>query len=156
MILFLLRRFVGFAATLFLAALVIFWLLDLLPGDPAQFMLGINATPESVAQLRTQMGLDVPAVQRFFGWILGMLQGDFGISYTQKAPVAELIWGRLGVTLPLALFAMVISMAIGLPLGIAAARMRGKAPDTGIMVLASSAWRSPTSGSACCSRCCLR
>jgi len=136
MILFLLRRMLGFAATLFLAALVIFWLLDLLPGDPAQFMLGINATPESVARLRTQMGLDVPAVQRFFGWILGMLQGDFGVSYTQKAPVAELIWGRLGVTLPLALFAMVISMAVGLPLGIAAARMRGKAPDTGIMVLA--------------------
>ena len=136
MILFLLRRMLGFAATLFVAALVIFWLLDLLPGDPAQFMLGINATPESVARLRTQMGLDVPAVQRFFRWILGMLQGDFGVSYTQKASVAELIWGRLGVTLPLALFAMVISMAIGLPLGIAAARMRGKAPDTGIMVLA--------------------
>lgn len=136
MILFALRRFVGFAVTLFVAAAVIFWLLDLLPGDPAQFLLGVNATPTAVADLRAQMGLDIPAVQRFFGWVGGMLTGDFGTSYTQRAPVAELIGERLGVTLPLALAAMVISMAIGLPLGIVAARRRGKALDTIIMVLA--------------------
>jgi peptide/nickel transport system permease protein len=136
MILFALRRFLGFAVTLLLAAIVIFWLLDLLPGDPAQFILGINATPESVARLRAQMGLDAPAYQRFIDWVLGMLRGDFGTSYTQRAPVAELIWGRLGVTLPLSVFAMVISMAVGLPLGILAARRRGKALDTIIMVTA--------------------
>lgn len=136
MILFALRRFLGFAVTLLVAALVIFWLLDLLPGDPAQFILGINATPDSVARLRQQMGLDVPAPERFVGWIWGMLQGDFGMSYTQRAPVGELIWGRLGVTLPLAMLAMVISMAVGLPLGILAARRRGKALDTIIMVTA--------------------
>ena len=136
MILFLLKRLLGFAVTLLVAAAVIFYLLDLLPGDPAQFILGINANPESVARLRTQLGLDVPALQRFFGWIGGMLRGDFGISYTQNAPVAALIWERLAVTLPLAAFAMVISMLVGLPLGILAARMRGKAPDTGIMLLA--------------------
>jgi peptide/nickel transport system permease protein len=136
MILFTLRRFIGFAMTLLLAAIVIFWLLDLLPGDPAQFILGINATPESVARLRVQMGLDAPAYQRFIDWILGMLRGDFGTSYTQRAPVAELIQGRLGVTLPLSVFAMVISMVVGLPLGILAARRRGKALDTIIMVTA--------------------
>ena len=136
MILFVLRRFLGFAITLFVAALVIFWLLDLLPGDPAQFILGINATPESVARLRLQMGLEAPAHERFLGWIWGMLHGDFGMSYTQRAPVAKLIWDRLGVTMPLAIFAMVISMLVGLPLGILAARRRGKALDTGIMVLA--------------------
>jgi peptide/nickel transport system permease protein len=136
MILFALRRFLGFAVTLLVAAIVIFWLLDLLPGDPAQFILGINATPESVASLRAQMGLDAPAHQRFIDWVLGMLRGDFGTSYTQRAPVAELIWGRLGVTLPLSVFAMVISMAVGLPLGILAARRRGKALDTIIMVAA--------------------
>ena len=134
MILFLLRRFLGFVATLLVAALVIFWLLDLLPGDPAQFTLGINATPESVARLRMQMGLDAPAHERFLGWIWGMLQGDFGMSYTQRAPVAELIWGRLGVTLPLSVLAMIISMVVGLPLGILAARRRGKALDTIVMV----------------------
>jgi len=136
MILFTLRRLLGFAVTLLMAAAVIFYLLDLLPGDPAQFVLGINANPESLARLRAQMGLDVPAHQRFFGWIWGMLHGDFGMSYTQSAPVAQLIWNRLAVTLPLAVFAMIISMAVGLPLGIFAARMRGKAPDTGIMVVA--------------------
>jgi len=81
------------------------------------------------------MGLDAPAHERFLGWVWGMLQGDFGMSYTQRAPVGELIWGRLGVTLPLSVFAMVISL-IGLPLGILAARRRGKALDTVIMVLA--------------------
>lgn len=136
MILFALRRFLGFAVTLLVAALVIFWLLDLLPGDPAQFILGINATPDAVARLRAQMGLDVPAHERFLGWIWGMLQGDFGMSYTQRAPVAELIWGRLGVTLPLSIMAMVISVVVGLPLGIMAARRRGKPLDTMVMVLA--------------------
>src|SRR5690606_24427172 len=104
--------------------------------SPAQFILGLNATLESVARLRVQMGLDVPAPQRFAGWIWGMLQGDFGMSYTQRAPVAQLIWDRLGVTVPLSLFAMLISMVVGLPLGILAARRRGKALDTAIMVLA--------------------
>lgn len=136
MILFAFRRFVGFAVTLLLAALVIFYLLDLLPGDPAQFILGINATPESVARLRMQMGLDAPAHERFVAWIWGMLHGDFGMSYTQRAPVAQLIWDRLGVTLPLSVFAMIISIVVGLPLGIFAARQRGKALDTGIMVVA--------------------
>ena len=136
MIAFALRRFVGFAVTLLVAALVIFVLLDLLPGDPAQFILGLNATPESVANLRLQMGLDAPAPQRFLGWIWGMLRGDFGMSYTQSAPVAQLIWDRLGVTIPLSLFAMALSMLVGLPLGIVAARRRGKALDTIIMVVA--------------------
>jgi peptide/nickel transport system permease protein len=136
MSLFLLRRFLGFAATLFVAALIIFLLLDLLPGDPARFILGINATPEAVAALRVQMGLDAPAHERFLGWILGMLGGDFGLSTTQGLPVAALIGDRMAVTLPLSIFAMVVSVAIGLPIGILAAMRRGKATDTALMVLA--------------------
>jgi len=136
MTLFILKRLLGFAVTLLVAAAVIFYLLDLLPGDSAQFILGINASPEAVTKLRGQLGLDAPAYQRFIGWIGGMLHGDFGISYTQNAPVAQLIAERLVVTLPLAVFAMIISMLVGLPLGIFAARMRGRAPDTGIMLLA--------------------
>ena len=136
MIAFVLRRVLGYAATLLIAALVIFWLLDLLPGDPAQFILGINATPEAVERLRGQLGLDLPAPQRFFDWVTGMLRGDFGVSYTQRADVAGLIWERLGVTVPLTLIAMVLSVLVGLPLGIFAARQRGKALDTALMVLA--------------------
>jgi peptide/nickel transport system permease protein len=136
MTLFLLRRFLGFAVTLFVAALIIFLLLDLLPGDPARFILGINATPEAVAALRAQMGLDAPAHERFLGWVLGMLGGDFGLSTTQGLPVAALIGERMVVTLPLSLIAMVVSVAVGLPVGILAAMHRGKATDTALMVLA--------------------
>jgi peptide/nickel transport system permease protein len=136
MTLFILRRLAGFAVTLFVAAAVIFFLLDLLPGDPARFILGINASAEAVANLRAQMGLDAPAFTRFFGWVGGMLTGDFGMSFTQRAPVAALIGDRLWVSLPLALMAMVLSVAVGLPLGIAAARRRGSIVDTGLMVLA--------------------
>ena len=131
-----LRRLIGFAVTLLLAAAVIFLLLDLLPGDPARFILGINASAEAVAALRTQLGLDAPAHERFLGWVWGMLHGDFGVSVTQRAPVAALIAERLAVTLPLTLIAMAISMAVGLPIGILAARRRGKATDTALMVLA--------------------
>ena len=131
-----LRRFAGFVATLLVAALIIFLLLDLLPGDPARFILGINATPEAVAALRVQLGLDAPAHERFLRWVLGMLGGDFGLSTTQHLPVADLIADRMAVTLPLALVAMVVSVAVGLPIGILAAMRRGKATDTALMVLA--------------------
>ncbi|WIY53401.1 ABC transporter permease [Devosia sp. YIM 151766] len=136
MILHLLRRLLGFVATLFIAALVIFVLLDLLPGDPARFILGINASEASVAALRAQMGLDAPAHERFLAWIFGMLQGDFGMSATQRVAISRLIADRMAVTLPLTALAMALSMGIGLPLGIVAAMRRGKATDTGLMVLA--------------------
>jgi peptide/nickel transport system permease protein len=134
--LYVLRRFLGFAVTLLIAALIIFLLLDLLPGDPARFILGINATPEAVAALRVQMGLDAPAHERFLGWVLGMLSGDFGLSHTQRLPVSALIAERMAVTLPLSLFAMVVSVAVGLPIGILAAMRRGRPTDTALMVLA--------------------
>lgn len=136
MTLFLLRRILGFAATLLVAALIIFLLLDLLPGDPARYILGINASPEAVAALRVQMGLDAPAHERFLNWIFGMMRGDFGLSHTQRLPVADLIGQRMAVTLPLTLLAMVVSVTIGLPIGILAAMRRGKATDTVLMVLA--------------------
>lgn len=136
MTLYLLRRTAGFVVTLFIGAVVIFALMDLLPGDPARFILGINASPEAVAALRAQMGLNDPAIVRFGDWIFGMLRGDFGMSQTQKVPVASLIAERMLVTLPLTLFAMVLSIVVGLPLGIIAGRHRGKPLDTALMVLA--------------------
>lgn len=136
MIRFALIKFLGLAATLLVAAAITFAALDILPGDPARFILGINATPDAVAALREQLGLDAPPLQRFFGWIGGMFVGDFGQSYTQGQPVGSLIWGRLGVTIPLTLFAMILSAGIGLPIGILAARKRGSFADTGLMVLA--------------------
>ena len=136
MIAFLARRLAGLALTLLVAAGLIFALLDLLPGDPARFILGVNARPDTVAALRSQMGLDLPALERCGLWITGMLRGDFGQSYTQGAPVAALIAERLWVTVPLTALAMLLSMALGLPLGIFAARRRGSPADTALMVLA--------------------
>ncbi|MBE7733946.1 ABC transporter permease [Devosia faecipullorum] len=136
MIVYLLRRLLTFAVTLFIAALVIFVLLDLLPGDPARFVLGINASEASIAAMRIQMGLDAPAHERFFGWIGGMMQGDFGISATQRVAISKLVAERMAVTLPLTIMAMILSMLVGLPLGIVAAMRRGKPTDTGIMILA--------------------
>ena len=78
MMAFVLRRLGGFALTLLLAAAAIFFLLDLLPGDPARFILGINASAVSVANLRSQLGSDAPAIKRFDGWLGVMLRGVFG------------------------------------------------------------------------------
>lgn len=136
MILLVLRRLVGFVLTLLVCAGLVFWLLDQLPGDPARFILGVNASPETLAALRAQMGLDLPAGQRFLDWLVGMTRGDLGQSYTQSAPVWALIADRLWVTLPLSIFAMLLSMLVGLPLGILAARRRGSWLDSTLMVLA--------------------
>lgn len=130
------RRIAGFAVTLFAAALAIFFLLDILPGDPARFILGVNASADTVNNLREQMGLNLPAWQRFWIWASGLVQGDFGISHTQGTSVAGLIGERLLVSVPLAFLAMFISVLIGLPAGIFAARHRGKSADTIVMVLA--------------------
>lgn len=129
-----LGRFVEFVATLFGAAVVIFVVLEILPGDPAAVILGLSATPESLAALHHDLGLDRSAVVRFFAWIFDLLHGDFGESYTYRVPVAGLVAERLGVTLPLAGAAIVVSTAIGLPLGLFAAARAGRWFDTVTMV----------------------
>ncbi len=136
MLVFFIRRLIGFALTLFVAALAIFLLLDILPGDPARFILGINADEQSVNVLREQMGLNLPLWQRFFNWISSLLVGDFGLSFSQNLPVLDLIIERVFVSFPLAIFAMLISVFIGLPIGIIAAMRHGKASDSVLMTLA--------------------
>ena len=122
MISILLRRIASLIVTLLVVSLLIFTVMNLLPGDPAAIMLGTSATPETLAALRTQMGLDEPLIVRYLAWLAGVLQGDLGQSYTYGVPVAGLIVERLAVTLPLALMAIVMSVAIAVPLGVAAAR----------------------------------
>ena len=126
-------RALSLGATLVIASLLIFAVIEVLPGDPAAFMLGINAAPEAVAALRAQMGLDDGLVARYFAWVGGMLTGDFGTSYTYRVPVAELIGDRVWVSLPLALYALALSTLIAFPVGILAAMRRGRAADYGIM-----------------------
>ena len=101
MLSYILSRLVALALSLVVASLVIFVMIELVPGDPASFMLGLNAAPDTVAALRAELGLGGSPVERYLRWVGGMLQGDFGTSYTYRAPVAELVTARLAVSLPL-------------------------------------------------------
>ncbi|MFN3520718.1 MAG: ABC transporter substrate-binding protein [Phenylobacterium sp.] len=126
-------RLVSLALTFLAATVVVFALIQIVPGDPAAFMMGLNANPEAVAALRAQMGLDAPAPERYLTWIAGLAHGDFGASYTYRVPVAQLIAERMAVSLPLALLALAISLAVALPIGVFAASRRGKASDALVM-----------------------
>jgi peptide/nickel transport system permease protein len=125
MLSFVARRLVSLVVTLLAAALVVFVVLEVLPGDPAAVMLGVQATPETLAALRAEYGLDRPVVVRFASWVAGFVTGDLGVSYTYRVPVADLIVERLAITVPLAVIAIVLSTAIALPLGVFAASRHG-------------------------------
>ncbi|PZU57183.1 MAG: ABC transporter substrate-binding protein [Sphingobium sp.] len=116
-------------ATFMVATVVIFALVQVVPGDPAAFMMGMNASPEAVAALHAQLGLEGAAPARYLAWLGGLAHGDFGISYTYRVPVAGLIAERLAVSLPLALMATALSILIGVPAGYLAARKRGGLAD---------------------------
>ena len=127
------KRFLIALATLIVASMVVFAVLEILPGDPAQLMLGMNASPDAVEALREQMGLNQPVVLRYLAWIGGLAVGDFGRSFTYSSPVIELIAERAIVSVPLALMSLALSTAIAIPVGLYAAARRGRASDTAMM-----------------------
>ena len=127
------RRIVTLFFTLVIASLVIFVSLEIIPGDPASYMLGINAQEDTLKALRQELGLDKPKLERYLVWVKGMLIGDFGVSYTYRAPVIEMVSDRLWVSLPLAVYALILSTFISLPVGIYAAANRGKFSDLSVM-----------------------
>ncbi len=135
MILFVLRRLFALVLTLLATAAVAFFLLEVIPGDPALDMLGTEVRPDTLAALRLQLGLDRPMWLRFVEWIAGFFTGDLGMSYRYRVPVSELIADPLRITLPLGLFAILITIAIALPVGALAARYRGKALEVGVTLL---------------------
>jgi len=128
-----LTRLASLAAGLAVASVVVFLLLEVVPGDPAAYMLGLNATPEAVDALRSELGLDAPPAARYLAWVTGMLHGDFGISYAYRTPVSCMIADRLAVSLPLALYALLLSTLIAFPVGLLAASRRGTPTDATIM-----------------------
>ncbi len=130
---YILRQTLSLILSLIVASLVIFAMIEVIPGDPASFMLGLNARPETIAALRDQMGLNDPLPLRYLHWIGGMLRGDFGTSYTYKVPVADLVAARIGVSLPLAVYALALSTLIALPVGLLAAARRGRPADLAVM-----------------------
>ena len=129
--------------TLFAVSLIIFLGVSLLPGDAAQAMLGQSATPETVAALRVQMGLDQPGYIRYFSWLGGILQGDFGVSISNNREIADLLGGRFANTLFLALMAAIISIPIALTLGVLAALYRNSIYDRSVNVITLSSISTP-------------
>ncbi len=131
--LFLLRRLATLIATLAVASLVVFAVLELLPGSAAEVILGDTATPESIAALNTKLGLDRPAAERYLAWVGGLLQGRTANSISYDTPTAELVAERLQVTLPLALMAMTLTVLLALSLGVYAASRHNGPGDVGVM-----------------------
>lgn len=121
--------------TLFVVSLIIFLGVELLPGDLAQAILGQAATPETVAAFRKELKLDLPAYERYFEWLGGMLQGDFGRSLANQREISELLGSRLENTLFLAGLAAVISVPLALTLGILAALYRNTLYDRAVNVV---------------------
>ena len=131
--LYLLRRVVSLVVSLLVASAVIFAVIEVAPGDPASFMLGMNAQPDTIAALRAELGLDQPTVQRYLSWVGGMVQGDFGTSYTYRTPVSQMVLDRLWVSLPLAIYALLLTLIVAIPAGVFAAARRGRAGDVAVM-----------------------
>lgn len=135
MSLFLLKRFLTLAATLVGTSVVVFLVLEILPGNAAQMLMGPDASPEAVQALAAKLGLDRPAAERYWDWVRGMLTGDLGLSYAYSTPVGELVLERLGLTVPLALMAMALTTVLALVTGIYAAARHNKLGDVGVMGL---------------------
>ncbi|MEN0616257.1 ABC transporter permease [Klebsiella indica] len=132
---FLIARRVGAGIlTLLIVSAVVFFITSLLPGDAAQMILGQNATAETVAALRQQLGLDQSLPVRYFSWLSGMLHGDFGISFASHLPVVQLVARRIPATFELAAITTLICVPLALVSGIAAAMNRGSLIDRFLVV----------------------
>ena len=122
----LVRRLATMLVALWGASLLVFVVLNVLPGSPAQVILGTQATPQSVRQLTIQLGLNKSLVRQYLDWMGGLVHGDLGVSYISHLSIGSQIAQALSVTGPLVLFALVIGLAIGLPLGFAGALRNGR------------------------------
>jgi peptide/nickel transport system permease protein len=109
--------------------------LEVLPGDAAQMLMGADASPDAVRALAQKLGLDRPAHERYLAWVAGMLVGDFGNSYAYSSPVATLIAERMAMTVPLALMAMLLTTVLALTTGVYAAARHNRLGEVGVMGL---------------------
>ena len=133
MSLFLAKRLATFIATLAGTTVITFLALEVLPGDPARVILGVEAPESAVRALREQLGLDRPALERYLDWVSSLATGSFADSYTWSVPVDELLAARLEITVPLALLAMALSVAMAMTLGIYAAAHHNRRGDVMVM-----------------------
>jgi peptide/nickel transport system permease protein len=130
---YLLKKIFILLVTLLLVSVVIFAVLMVIPSDPAQIVLGIHATPETLQTLRHKMGLDRPVINQYLGYIKNVIMGDLGRSITYDVSISSLIFSRLQVTVPLAILAMTFAVLLSIPIGIYSALHRNRIGDYGIM-----------------------
>ena len=135
MLVFLVKRLAAFAATLAVASVLVFGVLEVLPGDAAEVVLGTSATPQALAAMREQLGLNQPPLARYAHWVGGLLRGQTALSLSYGEPTASLIAERLKVTLPLAALALLLTVTLALATGLYAARHHGRWRGTAVMAL---------------------
>ncbi len=129
------KKTVTLLITLIIVSFLVFLAFAMIPGDPATSMLGTQATPEKVAALREEMGLNQPLLSRYIQWISAFVKGDMGISYSYHMPVKEMIADKVPITLMLTILSFLFMLVMGIPLGIYAARHAGGKADSAICVL---------------------
>ncbi len=130
-----LKKVITLIITLFIVSLLAFLAFQIIPGDPTTKILGTNATPEAVAALQHQLGLDRPVMIRYFSWLAGFLHGDFGISYSYNMPVADMLRTKIPITVLLTILSFIVTIIAAIPLGILAGSVKKKALDHIIIVI---------------------
>lgn len=133
MLFFLAKRLAALVLTLLAASLVVFLVMEALPGDVAAVVLGTGAREDTLAAFRSLHGLDRPMAIRYLEWVGDLLRGDFDESYTDGVPISQIILDRLGVSLPLAVLGITLSTLIAIPLGVVAAGQHGRMADLVVM-----------------------
>lgn len=130
-----LKKIISLIITLFIVSLLAFLAFQIIPGDPTTKLLGTNATPEKVAQLRSQLGLDRPVLIRYMDWLVSFVKGDFGTSYTYNRAVSTLLSDKLPVTVLLTVLSFLITAIVSFPIGILAGNTRNKWVDHVFVIL---------------------
>ena len=141
---FILRRVLQMLLILFLVSSAVFFMFKLVPGDVAAVRLGIEQTPEALAALRAQLGLDRPLIVQYLTWLAGMVRADLGTSYVDGAPVFGIVASRFFITLELVLVITVLSALISIPVAVVAAQRKGTLVDSGIRALSMVGYSLPT------------
>ena len=122
---YIIKKLVSLVLTMFLVSLLTFLAFHIIPGDPAQLILGTNASPAKLEALREQLGTNRPLWEQYVSWISGFVRGDFGTSIRYSMPVSALLSDKVEVTLILGLMVIAITLAVSIPLGVFSARKRG-------------------------------
>ena len=124
------KKIITTLLTLVIVSFLLFLAFDLIPGDPARAKLGTDATPEQLAALRAQMGLDRPLMERYVTWLFAFFTGDFGTSYSYSMPVREMILDKLPITVTLTVMAFFLMIVISVPLAVFMAKHEGGIADS--------------------------